>query len=75
MTAEFQKAMDYNLIVSKNTYYFLDDILIVSKGSKEEHQHYVLNCSKRLDEEIFRTHPFQNSTFFKLENDWLRHYI
>ena len=38
MPAEFQKAMDYNLIGLKNTYCFLDDILIVSRGSLEEHK-------------------------------------
>ena len=31
MPAEFQKAMDYNLIGLKNTYCFLDDNLIVSE--------------------------------------------
>ena len=35
MPAEFQKAMDYTLVGLTNTYCFLDDILIVSKGSKE----------------------------------------
>ena len=29
MPEEFQKAMDYTLIFLKNTYCFLDDILIV----------------------------------------------
>ena len=38
MPAEFQKAMDYTLIGPKNTYCFLNDILIVSKGSLEEHK-------------------------------------
>ena len=38
MPAEFQKAMDYTLIGLKNTFCFLDDILIVSKGSVEEHK-------------------------------------
>ena len=36
MPAEFQKAMDYTLIGLQNTYCFLDDILIVSKGSLTE---------------------------------------
>ena len=47
--AEFQKAMDYTLIGLKNTYCFLDDILVVSKGSEEEHKSYVMSCLKRLD--------------------------
>ena len=32
MPAEFQKAMDRTLKHSKNTFCFLDDVLIVSKG-------------------------------------------
>ena len=52
MPAEFQKAMDYTLIGLKNTYCFLDDILIVSEGSLEEHKTYVVNCLKRLDDKI-----------------------
>ena len=54
MPAELQKAMDYNLIGLKNTYGLLDDILIVSKGSLEEHKSYVMNCLKRLDVENLR---------------------
>ena len=34
MPAEFQKAMDYTLIGLKYTFCFLDDILIVNKGSE-----------------------------------------
>ena len=37
MPAEFQKAIDYTLIGLKNTFCFLEDKLIVSKGSKEDH--------------------------------------
>ena len=54
MSTEFQKAMDYTLIGLKNTYFFLDDILIVSKGSLEEHKIYLNNCLKRLDDENLR---------------------
>ena len=35
MPAEFQKAMDYSLVGVTNTYCFLDDIIVVSKGSEE----------------------------------------
>ena len=41
MPAEFQKAMDYTLVGLSNTYCFLDDIIVVSKGSKESHPKYV----------------------------------
>ena len=70
MPVEFQIAMDYTLIGLKNTYYFLDDILIVSKGSEEEHKEYVRNCFKRLDEENLRI-KLPKCLFSKLENDSL----
>ena len=41
MPAKIQIVMDYNLI--GNTFYFLDAILIASKGSEEEHKQYVFN--------------------------------
>ena len=54
MPAEFQKAMDYTLIGLKNTFCFLDDILIVSKGSEEDHFQLVLDCLKKLDADNLR---------------------
>ena len=48
MPAEFQKTMYYTLVGLKNTFCFLDDILIVSKGS-EDHFKLVVNCLKKLD--------------------------
>ena len=54
MPAQIQKAMDYTLIGLKNTYCFLDDFLIFSKRSEEDHEQSVFNCLKRLDGEIFR---------------------
>ena len=42
MPAELQKAMDFTLIGLKNTYCFLDDKLIVSRGSKKEHKNKCL---------------------------------
>ena len=70
MPAEFQKAMDYTLIGPKNTYCFLDDILIVSKGSLEEHKSYVMNCLIRLDDENLRIN-LSKRHFGKLKIDWL----
>ena len=35
---ELQKAMDRTLDHSRNTFFYLDDILIVSKGSKKTHK-------------------------------------
>ena len=49
MPAEFQKAMDYTLIGLKNTFCFLDDIVIMGKCSEEDHLKLVTNCLKKLD--------------------------
>ena len=74
MSAEFQKAMDYTLNGLKNTYCFLDDILIVSRGSLEEHKSYVMNCLKRLDNENLKIN-LPKCHFGKLQNDWLGYHI
>ena len=44
MPAEFQKVMDYTLGGLKNTHCFLDDIIIVSQGPKEDHLKLVYKC-------------------------------
>ena len=54
MPAEFQKAMDYTLVGLTYTYCFLDDIVIVSKGSKESHIQYVYKCLQKLDADNLR---------------------
>ena len=74
MPAEFQKAMDYTLIGLKNTYCFLVDILIVSKGSLDEHKSYVMKCLKRLDDENLRRN-LPKCHFGELEIDWLGYHI
>ena len=50
MPAEFQKAMDRTLNNSKNTFCFLDDILIVSKGEAKDHEKLVRNVLQKLDD-------------------------
>ena len=47
MPAEFQKAMDRTINHAKNTFCFLDDILIVSKGSKIEHGNLVKTVDQK----------------------------
>ena len=47
MPAEFQKAMDRTINHAKNTFCFLDDILIVSKGEKTEHEKLMLDILKK----------------------------
>ena len=51
MPTEFQKAMDRTLNHSKNTFCFLDDILIVSKGEAKDHENLVRNVLQKLDDE------------------------
>ena len=50
MPAAFQKVMDYTLVGLKNTHCFLDDIIIVSRGSKEDHLKLVYNFLKKLND-------------------------
>ena len=54
MPAEFQKAMDYTLVGLTNTFCFLDDIIVVSKGSRESHLKYVYKCLQKLDADNLR---------------------
>ena len=74
MPAEFQKAMDYTLIGLQNTYCFLDDILIDSKGSLNERKSYVMKCLQRLDDKNCRKN-LPECHFGKLEIDWLGYHI
>ena len=70
MPAEFQKAKGYTLISLQNTYYFLDDIVIVSTGTETDHLAYVTKCLKKLDEHNLRIN-FQKCHFAKTEIEWL----
>ena len=58
MPAEFQKAVDLTLTNCDNTYAYLDDILIVTKGAIETHRQKLQTVLTKLDEEnlaIFQT--------------------
>ena len=70
MPAEFQKAMDYTLIGLKDTFCFLDDILIVSKGPEEHYFNLVLDCLKRLDADNLRIN-LPKCIFAKQDISWL----
>ena len=50
MPTEFQKAMDAKLANIPNTYVFLDDFLVVTKGSKEDHYEVVKTVLTKLNE-------------------------
>ena len=51
MPAEFQKAIDCTLAGLDNTFRFLDDILIVSRGGIDIHLDLVQKCLIKLDQE------------------------
>ena len=51
MPAEFQKAIDLTLTNCSNTYAYLDDILIVTKGSIEVHKQKLQTILERLEGE------------------------
>ena len=70
MPAEFQKAMDRTLNHSKNTLCFLDDILIVSKGSETEHKKLITDVLIKLNKENLSL-KLSKCEFFKTEVNWL----
>ena len=72
MPAEFQKAMDRTLNISKNTFCFLDDILIVSKRSELEHEKLITDVLIKLDKENLSL-KLSKCELFKTEVNWLGH--
>ena len=72
MPAEFQKAMDRTLNYSKNTFCFLDDILIVSKGEAKDHEKLVRNVLQKLDDENLAL-KISKCEFFQPAVNWLGH--
>ena len=74
MPAEFQKAMDRTINHAKNTFCFLDDILIVSKGNEIEHGNLVEAVLKKLDAENLAL-KLTKCEFFKQEVNWLVHHL
>ena len=70
--AEFQKAMDRTLNYSKNTFCFLDDILIVSKGEAKDHEKLVRNVLQKLDDENLAL-KISKCEFFQPAVNWLGH--
>ena len=70
MPTEFQKAMDKELANLQNTYVFLDDILIVTKGTKEKHFEAVKQVLKRLGNANVRLKR-EKCKFAEEEIEWL----
>ena len=46
--------MDYTLVRLKKTHCFLEDIITVSRGSKENYLKLVYNCLKKLNDDNLR---------------------
>ena len=74
MPAEFQKAIDCTLTALTNTFCFLDDILIVSRGRIEHHLDLVRKCLIKPDQENLRIN-LAKSLFAKNHIEWLGHSI
>ena len=64
--------MDYTLVGLDNTHCFVDDIIIVSRGSKEDHLKLVFRCLKKLDDDNLRI-KLPKCHFAKTEIKWLGH--
>ena len=72
MPAAFQKLMDYTLVGLDNTHCFLDEIIIVSRGSKDDHLKLFYNTLKKLDNNNWRIN-LPKCHFAKTEMEWLCH--
>ena len=70
MPKEFQKAMDNTIQGIQGVFCFLDDILIVSKGSVTEHNETVDKVLSRLDKEGFAL-KLSKCEFSKTKLVWL----
>ena len=70
MPPEFQKIIDQILHTTKNTFTFIGDILIVTKGTKEEHMTQMENVVKVLDKAWVRL-KLQKCEIAKRNTEWL----
>ena len=69
MPVAFQKVMYYPLVGLYNTPCFLDDFVIVNRGSKEDHLKLVYKCLQKLDEDNLRIN-LPKFPFAKTEIEW-----
>ena len=74
MPAEFQKAIDITLANLTNTFSFLDDIIIVTKGGIENHKKKLFKCLDKLDEEKLAIN-IEKCHFAKQKISWLGYEI
>ena len=74
MPADFQKALDRTINHAKNTFCFLDDIFIVSKGNEIEHEKLVETVLQKLDDENLAL-KISKCEFIKQQVKWLGHQL
>ena len=74
MPAEFQKAIDKTIFNLKNTFSYLDDIIIVTGGGLENHKKHLFNCLDRLNNENLAIN-LDKCHFAKSKITWLGHEI
>ena len=74
MPAEFQKAINSTLAGLDNTFCFLDDILMVTRGGIEKHLDLVRKCLIKLDQENLRIN-LAKCHFAKEKIEWLGYNI
>ena len=70
MPSKFQKAIDLTLTSCTNTYAYLDDILIVRKGSLDTHKRNLQSVLKKLEEENLAI-SLDKCKFACKQVDWL----
>ena len=70
MPAEFQKAIDLTLTNCTNTYAYMDDILIVTKGSLDVHKQKLESVLKKLDEQNLAI-SLDKGKFARKQVEWL----
>ena len=68
----FQERIDRTLEFKHPAW--LDDIIIITKGTIEKHESEVKETMKKLDEAGYRLHP-KKCEFFKKEAEWAGHQI
>ena len=70
MSNEFQRIMDRLTEKLPNTHCYLDDILIATVGSEEEHKKLIINVLKTLDDEGLAI-KWEKCTFLTHNIEWV----
>ena len=74
MPTEFQKAIELTLPNCKNTYAYLEDILIITKGSVEKHKGTLEKLLHKLDEKNLAI-SLDKSKFVCKQIEWREFHI